>query len=76
MKKFVVGSIILVLVTLGWSTRVWGNRRQRRGGNCGLWIGSPRTGSWIALNVFEHLVELDKDGKLVPTPGHRLAVAR
>jgi len=21
---------------------------------------------WIALNVFEHLVELDKDGKLVP----------
>jgi len=66
MRKLVVGSIVLVLVTFGWGSGGFGQqvpapRRELR-------IVDTHHANWISivLNVFEHLVELDKDGQLVP----------
>lgn len=71
MKKCVIGGIVLVLVTCGWGTMSVGEQLPAPRGE--LWIvdTDPLNWAWIAWNVFEHLVELDKDGKLVP----RLATA-
>ena len=66
MKKLVVGSIILVLVTLGWSESSW--REQPPAPRGELWVVDKSPANWISLtqNVFEHLVESDPDGTLVP----------
>src|SRR4029450_7087330 len=34
----------------------------------GLWVGDkgPVNWIWVALNVLEHLIEVDKEGQLVP----------
>jgi peptide/nickel transport system substrate-binding protein len=66
MKHFVVGSIVLMLVTLGWGGRGLGEEAQEPRGELRVVDKSPLNWIWIALNVFEHLVELDKDGQLVP----------
>ena len=36
----------------------------------------PANWAWITFNVFEHLMELDKDGALVPRLATSLALAR
>ena len=41
MHKLRVCSLALVLITLGWGTKVWGTRSLPRRGNCGLWINTP-----------------------------------
>src|SRR5437899_12575672 len=66
MKQLVVGSIVLILVTLGWGERGGGEEVTAPRGELRIVDKSPLNWVWIALNVFEHLVELDKDGKLVP----------
>ena len=71
MKKFVVGCIVLVLVTCGWSTRSMGEQVPVPRGELRIVDTDPMNWAWITWNVFEHLVELDKDGQLVP----RLATA-
>jgi hypothetical protein len=47
MKQFVVSSIVLALIILGW------------GDHALNW-------AFITFNVFEHLVEFEPDGTLVP----------
>ena len=66
MKQLIVGSIILVLVTCGWSTISVGEQPPAPQGE--LRIVDKHSMNWISitLNVFEHLMELDKDGTLVP----------
>ena len=66
MKKLVVGSIVLMLVTLGWSHAGWGAQVPAPRGE--LRIVDKHPENWVSLtfNVFEHLVERDKDGTLVP----------
>ena len=66
MKQLVVGSLILVLVTLGWGTVSTGEQRPVPQGE--LRIVDKNSLNWVAIvyNVFEHLMELDKDGTLVP----------
>jgi peptide/nickel transport system substrate-binding protein len=71
MKKFVVGGIVLVLVTCGWNTISVGAQTPAPRGELRVVDTSPQNWAFITWNVFEHLVEIDKDGQLVP----RLATA-
>src|SRR5262249_30966554 len=66
MKHLVVGSIILGLATCGWGTRSMGEPPPVPRGE--LRVVDRHDSNWatIVLNIFEHLIELDKDGKLVP----------
>ena len=65
MKPLVVGSIVLLLVTLGWGDRSWEQVPTPRG-ELRIVDTDPMNWAWIAWNVFEHLIEFDKDGTLVP----------
>src|SRR5262249_10035474 len=71
MKHLVVGSIVLMLITLGWSERSVGEQVPTPRGELHIVDKDPLNWAYITWNVFEHLVEIDKDGKLVP----RLATA-
>ena len=55
MKKFVVGGIVLVLVTCGWSTRSMGEQRPAPRGELRVVNSDPFNWAWISWNVFEHL---------------------
>ena len=66
MKKFVVGGIVLALVTWGWGTRSVGEQRPAPRGELHVVDKSPVNWQYIVLNTFEHLVEVGKDGTLVP----------
>jgi ABC-type transport system substrate-binding protein len=66
MKKLLVGSIVLVLLTLGWSSRGVGEEVPAPRGELRIVDTDPMNWAWITWNVFEHLMEIDKDGKLVP----------
>src|SRR5262245_43065011 len=66
MKHLVVGSIVLMLITLGWSNRSLGEQVPTPRGELHIVDKDPLNWAYITWNVFEHLVEIDKDGKLVP----------
>jgi ABC-type transport system substrate-binding protein len=71
MKKLVLSSIVLMVVTLGWGSLSLGEQPPAPRGELRIVDKEPRNWVWTALQVFEHLTELDKDGALVP----RLATA-
>ena len=66
MRKLFVGSIVLVLCVLGWDARGVGEQLPAPRGE--LRVVDRHDFNWatIVLNIFEHLIDLDKDGKLVP----------
>lgn len=66
MKKRVVVSLVLLCVTLGWGGISVGDQVPAPRGE--LWVvdKSPLNFVSITLNVFDHLLWVDKDGKLVP----------
>ena len=66
MQKLIVGSMTYMLIVFGWSTRSIGEQAPAPRGE--LHIVDKHPGNWasVTLHVFEHLIELDKDGKLVP----------
>src|SRR5262245_4995173 len=66
MQRAVVSSLVLVLVIFGWSGRGLGEEAQKPRGE--LRVVDKHSSNWafIVFNVFEHLMELDKDGTLVP----------
>src|SRR6266700_5412528 len=66
MHKLFVGSIVLVLVTFGWGESSFGQERPVPRGELHIVDKSPV--NWVSLtfNVFEHLMEADVGGKLVP----------
>jgi len=66
MHKLFIGSLVLILCLLGQGTSSVGEQPLTPRGELRIVDKSPLNWVWIALNVFEHLVELDKDGKLVP----------
>jgi ABC-type transport system substrate-binding protein len=66
MKQLVVGSIALLLITLGWGAYAYGEQVPAPRGELRIIDKSPLNWVSISMNVFEHLMELDKDGKLVP----------
>ena len=71
MKNLVVGSLVLLLVILGWGNQSLGEQVPTPRGELRVVDTDPLNWAWIAWNIFDHLVEVDKDGKLVP----RLATA-
>ncbi len=66
MKKLVVSSIVLALITLGWAGVSSGEQPPAPRGELRIVDNSPV--NWISMtfNVFEHLMEADVGGKLVP----------
>src|SRR5262249_37489335 len=66
MHKLFIGSLVLVLGLLGQGTSRVGAQPPAPRGELRIVDKSPLNWVWIALNVFEHLVELDKDGQMVP----------
>ena len=62
MKNLVVGSIVLMLVTFGWGNRSLGEQTPAPRGELRIVDTDPQNWAWITWNVFEHLVEVDKDG--------------
>lgn len=66
MRTFVVGSLIFVLVTLGWGPRSFGDQVPAPQGELRIVDKHPLNWIWMVFNVFEHLIELDKDGQLMP----------
>ena len=71
MHKLFVGSIVLLLVTFGWGESSFGQERPVPRGE--LHIVDKNPDNWVSMtfNVFEHLMEVGPEGKLVP----RLAIA-
>ena len=55
-----------MLVTFGWGGVSVGEQFTTPRGELRIVDTDPLNWAWIALNVFEHLVELDKDAQLVP----------
>jgi ABC-type transport system substrate-binding protein len=66
MDKRVAGVIVLVICVLGWSTGGVGQEVPAPQGELRIVDTDPMNWAWITWNVFEHLVELDKNGQLVP----------
>jgi ABC-type transport system substrate-binding protein len=66
MKPLVVSTLVLVAVTLGWSHRGMGEQVPAPRGELRIVDKNPL--NWVSMvyNVFEHLMELDTDGTLVP----------
>jgi len=66
MHTRIVSSLALVLITLGWSHPSLGEQGPAPRGELRIVDKHPLNWVSITFNVFEHLVELDHDGKLVP----------
>lgn len=66
MRKLLVGSVVLALGILGWGPDSLAQKAPAPRGELRVVDKNPANWVWITLNVFEHLMELDKDGKLVP----------
>ena len=66
MRKLAFGSIVLVLVPFAWGSHGMGEQALAPQGELRIVDKSPV--NWISMtfNVFEHLMEADVDGKLVP----------
>jgi ABC-type transport system substrate-binding protein len=66
MKKFVVGGIVLVLVTCGWGTMSMGEQVPVPRGELRIVDSSNFNFVTVVYNVFEHLLDIEEEGKLVP----------
>jgi ABC-type transport system substrate-binding protein len=66
MKRFVVGSIVLVLFTCGRGAMSVGEQMPAPRGELRIVDTDPQNFAWISWHIFDHLVEIDKAGKLVP----------
>jgi len=66
MQKLVVGSVVCMLVALGGSSGSVGEQAPGPQGELRIVDKHPWNWTFITFNVFEHLMELDKDGTLVP----------
>jgi ABC-type transport system substrate-binding protein len=66
MHKRVAGVIVLGICILGWSTGGVGQEVTAPRGELRIVDKNPQNWAFIAWNIFDHLVEVDKDGKLVP----------
>src|SRR5438270_1515600 len=66
MQNLVVGSIVFMLVTLGWSNPSLGEQAPAPQGELCIVDKSPLNFIAMVYNVFEHFMDLDRDGTLVP----------
>ncbi len=66
MKKLSIISIIVTLIIFGWGAYSLGQEPPTPRGELRIVDKNPLNWVFIAFNVMDHLIELDKDGKLVP----------
>jgi hypothetical protein len=66
MQQLIVGSLVLLSVTLGWGSPGVAEQVPAPRGELRVVDTHPYNWAWISLNVFDHLVEFDKEGTLVP----------
>ena len=66
MRGIPIGGLVLMLVAFGWHSPSLAQKIPAPRGE--LRIVDKNTNNWasITFNVMDHLLELDKDGKLVP----------
>jgi ABC-type transport system substrate-binding protein len=66
MHKLFVGSIMLVLCILGWGISGLGQEVSTPRGELRIVDKNPANWASVVFNVFDHLIELNTDGTLVP----------
>jgi ABC-type transport system substrate-binding protein len=66
MRQLAFGSIVLLLVTFGWGHSSLGDQVPVPQGELRIVDNHPKNWAFLTLNIFEHLVEYDKEGTLVP----------
>jgi peptide/nickel transport system substrate-binding protein len=66
MKRLLLGSMTFLLVAGVWSEQGSGQPMTAPRGEIRIVDTHPWNWIYVTLNVFEHLMEIDKDGKLVP----------
>jgi ABC-type transport system substrate-binding protein len=66
MKKCIVASLVVMLCVLQWSDDGFGQEVRAPQGELRVVDKHPWNWAWITFNVFEHLMDLDKTGTLVP----------
>ena len=66
MKNLVVGSIVLVLITLGWGNRCLGEQIPAPRGELRIVDNSSFNFVTVVNNVFDHLLDIEEGGKPVP----------
>jgi ABC-type transport system substrate-binding protein len=66
MRRLVVASLIFALGIPGWTTSGLAQRAPTPRGELHVVDPDPLNWAWITWNVFEHLIETDQHGKLVP----------
>jgi ABC-type transport system substrate-binding protein len=66
MKQLVVGSLVLLLVSLGWGECGVGAQVPAPRGELRIVDKNPANWAWLTWNVFEHLMEIDAHGQMVP----------
>ena len=66
MKPLMMGSLVLMFVILGWGHQSVGAQVPAPRGELRIVDKHPQNYISIVYNVFEHLIEFDPDGTLVP----------
>jgi ABC-type transport system substrate-binding protein len=66
MRKLAFGSLVFLLATFGWSDSSVGEQPPAPRGELRVVDPHPANFASIVFMVFEHLLETDKDGQLVP----------
>ena len=66
MKQLVLSSTVLMFITLGWGGISVGEQPPAPRGELRVVDKNLLNYGSIVFNVFEHLIDLDKDGNMVP----------
>jgi len=66
MRKLAAGGLILFVVNLSFSSGSFGQSAPTPRGEIRVVDKSPKNWIHVTMHVFEHLVEMDKSGTLVP----------
>ena len=66
MRGIPIGGLVLMLLTLGWNTPSLAQKAPAPRGELRIVDKKPNNWAIITFNVMDHLVELDRDGTLVP----------
>jgi len=66
MRKLACGSIVLVLATFGWGSRGFGQQVPTPRGELRIADSGRFNFVTVVMNVFEHLLDIEEGGKLVP----------
>lgn len=66
MQRALWGGLVLVLATLAWAGSAPGQKVSAPRGELRIVDHFPLNWAWITWQVFEHLMEVDPDGKLIP----------